>query len=91
MIGKIGEVIPGLSKRSPELDLLLGKLKELEYAGYQFEAATASFEMVVLKELGRFQPFFTVELFRIIGEQDSLFVMPNPCLPLRKPSKGCIT
>lgn len=71
MIGKIGEVIPGLSKQSPELDLLLGKLKELEYAGYQFEAATASFEMVVLKELGRFQPFFTVELFRIIGEQDS--------------------
>ena len=27
--------------------------------------------MVVLKELGRFHPFFTLELFRIIGEQDS--------------------
>ena len=39
--------------------------------GYQFEAATASFELVVLKELGRFTPFFQLELFRIIGEQDS--------------------
>lgn len=71
LIAKISEVIPGLTKDSPELDTLIGELKELEFRGYQFEAATASFEMVVLKELGRFHPFFSLELFRIIGEQDS--------------------
>ena len=46
------------------------RLKELEFQGYQFEAATSSFELVVLRELGRFTPFFHLELFRIIGEQD---------------------
>ena len=71
LIAKISEVVPGLTKDSPELETLVGELKELEFQGYQFEAATASFEMVVLKELGRFRPFFALELFRIIGEQDS--------------------
>ena len=71
LLAKVHEFVPGLSKHSPELEVLVEKLKELEYQGYQFEAATASFEMVVLKELGRFTPFFEVELFRIIGEQDS--------------------
>ena len=71
LIAKISEVVPGLTKNSPELETLVGELKELEFQGYQFEAATASFEMVVLKELGRFRPFFALELFRIIGEQDS--------------------
>ena len=45
-------------------------LKELEFEGYQFEAAAASFELVVLKQLKRFTPFFQLVLFRIIGEQD---------------------
>lgn len=57
LIAKISEVVPGLTKDSPELETLVGELKELEFQGYQFEAATASFEMVVLKELGRFRPF----------------------------------
>ena len=48
----------------------MDRLKSLEYKGYQFEAATASFELVVLKELGKFQSFFELELFRILGEQE---------------------
>ncbi|MCI8648643.1 MAG: citramalate synthase [Anaerotruncus sp.] len=71
LAAKICEFVPELSKDSPELAALVEKLKELEYEGYQFEAAAASFEMVVLKELGRFLPFFHLELFRIIGEQDT--------------------
>lgn len=70
LMNKIIEVAPDLSRDSPELDSLVDRLKELEYEGYQFEAATASFEIVVLKQLGRYVPFFDVELFRIIGEQD---------------------
>ena len=70
LLAKVHEVVPDLSKSSPELGMLVERLKELEFQGYQFEAATASFEMVVLKELGRFTPFFHLELFRIIGEQD---------------------
>lgn len=70
LMSKIIEFAPDLSRDSPELDSLVDRLKELEYEGYQFEAATASFEIVVLKQLGRYIPFFDVELFRIIGEQD---------------------
>ena len=71
MLTKISEVDSTITKDSPEANQLIQRLKELEYEGYQFEAATASFELVVLKELGKFSPFFEVELFRIIGEQDT--------------------
>ncbi len=71
LMTKIVDLVPGLSKDSPALVRLVDRLKKLEFEGYQFEAATASFELVVLKELGRFTPFFQLELFRIIGEQDS--------------------
>ncbi|MGI5966871.1 MULTISPECIES: citramalate synthase [Anaerotruncus] len=71
LMSKVAEFVPNLRKDSPELQKLVDKLKALEYEGYQFEAATASFEMVVLKELGYFKPFFELELFRIIGEQDA--------------------
>ena len=70
LIAKVQEFIPGIDKNSPELIRLLEKLKEMERVGYQFEGATASLELLILKELGRFEPFFEMELFRIIGEQD---------------------
>ncbi len=70
LMAKIQEFVPEISKDSQELNYLIDKLKSLEYEGYQFEAATASFEMIVLKELGKFTPFFELELFRIIGEQE---------------------
>lgn len=58
-----------LDKSSPETARILNRLKELENAGYQFEAAGASFELLVLKELGRFQPFFHIEHFHVISTQ----------------------
>ncbi len=58
-----------LDKSSPETVRILKKLKELESMGYQFEAAGASFELLILKELGRFQPFFQIEHFHVISTQ----------------------
>lgn len=60
---------PELTKESPETGRVMGKLKELEYRGFQFESATASLELLVKRELGMFTPFFKVEHFKIIGEQ----------------------
>ena len=68
MLAKISEVDPGLTKDSPQTQELIDLLKELEFQGYQFEAATASFELVVLKHLRRFEPFFAIEHFKIITE-----------------------
>ena len=59
-----------LDKSSPETARILSRLKELESVGYQFEAAGASFELLVLKELGRFQPFFHIEHFHVISTQN---------------------
>lgn len=71
LLAKIQEFLPGMTRQSPELERLVERLKEMEHSGYQFEAATASFEILVLRELGKFEPFFELELFRFIGEQEA--------------------
>jgi 2-isopropylmalate synthase len=45
------------------------RVKELEHAGYQFEAADGSFELLVRRETGAFEPLFTLESWRVIVEQ----------------------
>jgi 2-isopropylmalate synthase len=66
---KLSAAVPGLQRDSSEAAELVELLKRMEYEGYQFESATASFELLVLRRLGRLQPFYQVELFRSIGEQ----------------------
>ncbi len=45
-----------LSKGSPEVAAVLAEIKRLEKDGYEFEAAEASFELLVRKQLGLHQP-----------------------------------
>ncbi len=59
----------GLDKDDPAARTLLEKVKDLEYQGYQFEAAEASFELLALKTLGSFPNFFTFEGFRVQVDQ----------------------
>ena len=61
-----------LTKSSSETIAIIEKLKELEYEGFEFEAAAASFELLVMKELGRFKPHFEIDHFRIISSMDSI-------------------
>ncbi len=58
-----------VSKDSPEAGSLVEMVKEFEYNGYQFESATASLELLALKHLHRFEPFFEVTDFKVIGER----------------------
>ncbi|MBN2847113.1 MAG: citramalate synthase [Coriobacteriia bacterium] len=48
---------------------VLEGIKELEYRGYSFEAADASLEVMLKKELGTYEPFFTLESFRCLMEK----------------------
>lgn len=50
-----------LEKESPETRKILSEVQKLENEGYQFEAAEASFELLVQKLLGRFKDFFQVK------------------------------
>jgi 2-isopropylmalate synthase len=68
---KLEKIIPDLQKTDLIVQTLTTKIKELEHAGYQFEAAGASFELLVLKELGWFQPYFEVIDFKIISSNKS--------------------
>ena len=48
------------------LKKVLERVKTLENEGYQFEAAEASFELLVRKEIGRYQPLFKLDHYRVI-------------------------
>jgi 2-isopropylmalate synthase len=60
-----------LRKDSPQLMDILQKVKELENQGFQFEAAEASFELLVKKTLGLHKRFFDLIGFRVIVEKRS--------------------
>jgi 2-isopropylmalate synthase len=44
------------------------RVKELEHRGYHFEAADGSFELLLRKETGEYEPLFTLEHWRVIVE-----------------------
>ncbi len=46
-------------------------MQDLEHAGYQFEGAEASFELLSRKILGTYSPFFELRAFRVISELDA--------------------
>jgi 2-isopropylmalate synthase len=51
---------------------VLEKVQDLENAGYQFEAAEASFELLLRKQIGRHQRFFTLDHYRVsVLKQDN--------------------
>jgi 2-isopropylmalate synthase len=45
------------------------RVKELESRGYQFEAADGSFDLLIRKETGEYEPLFTLEGFRVTVEK----------------------
>ncbi|NLZ45944.1 MAG: citramalate synthase [Clostridiales bacterium] len=68
VLQKLKNFAPQITKESPELVEILAMLKEQEQKGYQYEAASASFELLVRKFLGDFKPYFSIEYFKIISE-----------------------
>jgi 2-isopropylmalate synthase len=48
---------------------VLDRVKELEHRGYAFEAADASFELLVRREAGRLEALFELEGYRVIVER----------------------
>lgn len=71
ILDKVRKVDPSVTKDSPVTAEIVAKIKEMEFFGYQFEGADASFELLIRKSLGTYKPFFTLEKFKTIGEQIS--------------------
>jgi 2-isopropylmalate synthase len=59
--------------RAPVDDRTAGRVvervKELENRGYQFEAADGSFDLLIRKESGEYEPLFRLEAWRVIAEK----------------------
>lgn len=70
VVFKAQSVDLGLEKGSPLAQEVMARLKEMEHAGYQFEGAEASFELMVRKSVGLYRPGFDLEGFRVIIEKD---------------------
>ena len=64
LIYKAKELGIRIQKGHPHLRTLLEKLKSLENLGYQFEAAEASFEILLRKGLGKWPRFFELLHFK---------------------------
>jgi 2-isopropylmalate synthase len=58
-----------LSDDSAAATRILDRVKDLEHAGYAFEAADASFELLVREETGSGVEYFRLESFRVIVER----------------------
>jgi 2-isopropylmalate synthase len=71
LLAKINAVDPALTKGSPETKRILEHLKSLEHEGYQFESAESSFELLVMRLLGKHKPFFTLKEYKVSTQEDA--------------------
>ncbi len=69
IIEKIRKFDTNITKSSPVVSEIVAKVKQLEHDGYKFEGADGSFELLVRKIIGKYQPFFKLHYYKTMGEQ----------------------
>ncbi len=69
---KAHELGMDLDKDTPEVRDILQQLKQLEHFGYEYEAADASFHILVQKLLKRHKPFFKLVAYRVIVDKQGV-------------------
>ncbi|MGB2832306.1 MAG: citramalate synthase [Methylotenera sp.] len=65
LLNKLQQIEPSLTKDSPDTIRVLEQLKALEHEGYQFEGAESSFDLLMHKLLGKFEPFFSLKQYNV--------------------------
>jgi 2-isopropylmalate synthase len=65
---KAKELSLNLEKESPDTRKILTEIQRLEHEGYQFEAAEASFELLVQRMLGKSKKYFEVKKVSVRAE-----------------------
>ena len=69
LVAKFPQFFPDCGKDSPELLRVLNTLKAKEAAGYQYEAAEGSLELLIRRELGQMRDFFELIDCKLIDQQ----------------------
>ena len=66
---RLGEAGLEVGKGDPALGRILDRVKAREDAGYSYDSAQASFELLARDELGQLTEHFEVERYRVISER----------------------
>ncbi len=59
----------GIALEDQDAARVVQRVKDLEHRGYHFEAADGSFELLMRKQTGEYEPLFRLESWRAIVEQ----------------------
>jgi 2-isopropylmalate synthase len=59
----------GLSLEDEQAARVVDRVKALESEGFQFEAADGSFDLLIRKETGSYEPLFRLEAWRVVAEK----------------------
>ena len=65
---RVKKVDQSVDKDHPAVISLAKKIKKMEAAGWAFEGADASLEILIRQELGCYKPFFNIEAYRVFSE-----------------------
>ncbi len=66
---KAKELDLDLTKETPQTKKILKLIQNLEHQGYYFEAAEASFELLMKRALKKYKKFFDLESFKVVVEK----------------------
>ncbi len=69
---RLAEIAPDLDKKDPRVSEILQEVKTLENAGWHFEVAEASFQLLAARRLGLFQAPFVVTHYRVTEEMGTV-------------------
>jgi 2-isopropylmalate synthase len=67
---------------------LIDELKELEFRGYEFEAADASLKLLLAKCLGQRKTYFEIETYRVIVERHGADLFSEATVKLKVDGKA---
>ena len=79
-----------LDHETPDSKRILEQLKALEDQGFQFEGAEASFELLMERALGRHRPYFELDAYRVIVEEQNAVGEPVAEATVRVRVKGIL-
>ena len=78
----------GLEPDAGTILSVLERVKDMEAAGYSFEAAEASFELLLREEMGQRPRYFELESWRVIVEHRDGAVASEATVKLHAPTKA---
>lgn len=90
VIEKIQKFDKSITKESPLVAEIMKRMKQLEYEGYQYEGADGSFELLVRKIIGKYQPFFKLHYYQTNGVNPRPELGVNACAQIKVEVDGQI-